>query len=35
MYGERVIIIANHRTRIDWMFLWCFAARYGFLRSLR
>ena len=24
---EAALIICNHRTRIDWMFLWCLAVR--------
>uniref|UniRef100_A0A9J8CYJ7 Lysocardiolipin acyltransferase 1 n=1 Tax=Cyprinus carpio carpio TaxID=630221 RepID=A0A9J8CYJ7_CYPCA len=30
--GERSVIIMNHRTRLDWMFLWCCLLRYSFLR---
>lgn len=33
--GERVLIISNHRTRIDWTFLWCFAARLRLVTSYR
>ena len=33
--GERALIISNHRTRIDWLFLWCFAARLKMLSSYR
>ena len=25
------IIIANHRTRLDWVFIWCLLARYNML----
>lgn len=30
--GERSVIIMNHRTRLDWMFLWCCLLRYSYLR---
>ncbi|KAL6069296.1 hypothetical protein STEG23_005522, partial [Scotinomys teguina] len=30
--GERSIIIMNHRTRVDWMFLWNCLMRYSYLR---
>ncbi|XP_062981674.1 lysocardiolipin acyltransferase 1-like [Elgaria multicarinata webbii] len=30
--GERSVIIMNHRTRIDWMFLWNYLLRYSYLR---
>ncbi|XP_046874363.1 lysocardiolipin acyltransferase 1 [Hypomesus transpacificus] len=30
--GERSVIIMNHRTRLDWMFLWCYLLRYSYLR---
>lgn len=33
--GDRVLILSNHRTRIDWMFLWCWAARLDLLSSYR
>jgi len=33
--GDRVLILSNHRTRIDWMFLWCWAARFDLLSSYR
>lgn len=33
--GEQVLIITNHRTRIDWLFLWCLAARIQLLPSYR
>lgn len=33
--GERVLMISNHRTRIDWMFLWCLAARLQLISSYR
>lgn len=32
---EQVLIISNHRTRIDWMFLWCLVARMRLLPSYR
>jgi len=25
--GEPALIVCNHRTRIDWMFIWCLCAR--------
>ncbi|XP_049640196.1 LOW QUALITY PROTEIN: lysocardiolipin acyltransferase 1 [Suncus etruscus] len=30
--GERSVIIMNHRTRMDWMFLWNCLVRYSYLR---
>ncbi|XP_035759531.1 lysocardiolipin acyltransferase 1 isoform X2 [Egretta garzetta] len=30
--GERSVIIMNHRTRMDWMFLWNCLLRYSYLR---
>ncbi|CAK6434940.1 unnamed protein product [Pipistrellus nathusii] len=30
--GERSVIIMNHRTRMDWMFLWNCMMRYSYLR---
>uniref|UniRef100_A0A6B2L9T6 Phospholipid/glycerol acyltransferase domain-containing protein n=1 Tax=Arcella intermedia TaxID=1963864 RepID=A0A6B2L9T6_9EUKA len=33
--GEKVLIISNHRTRLDWMFLWGFFLREGRLRNLK
>ncbi|XP_026795017.3 lysocardiolipin acyltransferase 1 [Pangasianodon hypophthalmus] len=30
--GERSVIIMNHRTRLDWMFLWCCLLRHSYLR---
>ncbi|XP_064350705.1 lysocardiolipin acyltransferase 1 isoform X3 [Camelus dromedarius] len=30
--GERSVIIMNHRTRMDWMFLWSCLMRYSYLR---
>jgi len=33
--GDQVLILSNHRTRIDWMFLWCWAARIDLLSSYR
>ncbi|MQM05666.1 hypothetical protein Taro_038483 [Colocasia esculenta] len=32
---ERVLIMANHRTEVDWMYLWCLAARKGRLGYVR
>ncbi|XP_015572804.2 probable 1-acyl-sn-glycerol-3-phosphate acyltransferase 4 isoform X1 [Ricinus communis] len=32
---ERVLIIANHRTEVDWMYLWDLALRKGFLGSIK
>ncbi|KAM6459945.1 lysocardiolipin acyltransferase 1 [Liasis olivaceus] len=29
---ERSVIIMNHRTRMDWMFLWSCLLRYSYLR---
>ncbi|GLE04984.1 hypothetical protein PINS_up013968 [Pythium insidiosum] len=33
--GERALWIANHRTRIDWMLLWCLAIRTHSLAQLK
>ncbi|XP_072356724.1 lysocardiolipin acyltransferase 1-like [Scyliorhinus torazame] len=30
--GERTVIIMNHRTRLDWMYLWNCLLRYSYLR---
>jgi lysocardiolipin and lysophospholipid acyltransferase len=32
---ERALVIANHRTRVDWMFHWCLLARLGQLGALK
>uniref|UniRef100_A0A4W5PPZ2 Lysocardiolipin acyltransferase 1 n=1 Tax=Hucho hucho TaxID=62062 RepID=A0A4W5PPZ2_9TELE len=34
VFGVKVhsVIIMNHRTRLDWMFLWCCLLRYSYLR---
>ncbi|XP_050213322.1 probable 1-acyl-sn-glycerol-3-phosphate acyltransferase 4 [Mercurialis annua] len=32
---ERVLLIANHRTEVDWMYLWNLALRKGFLGSMK
>lgn len=32
---ERVLILANHRTEVDWMYLWDLAARKGRLGYIR
>ncbi|KAL8153974.1 hypothetical protein V2J09_011734, partial [Rumex salicifolius] len=32
---ERVLIIANHRTEVDWMYLWNFALRKGRLGHIK
>jgi len=29
--GEVAVMISNHRTRLDWMFLWSFIAEWGSL----
>ncbi|XP_029568433.1 lysocardiolipin acyltransferase 1-like [Salmo trutta] len=29
--GEHSVIIMNHRTHLDWMFLWCCLLRYSYL----
>eukprot|EP01004_Peranema_trichophorum_P005411 NODE_4270_length_1196_cov_42.374651_g3768_i0.p1 GENE.NODE_4270_length_1196_cov_42.374651_g3768_i0~~NODE_4270_length_1196_cov_42.374651_g3768_i0.p1 ORF type:complete len:374 (+),score=32.26 NODE_4270_length_1196_cov_42.374651_g3768_i0:143-1123(+) len=33
--GEKALIISNHRTRIDWMLLWCLFSRASWLSSLK
>lgn len=30
--GEHSVIIMNHRTHLDWMFLWFCLLRYSYLR---
>ncbi|XP_072404805.1 lysocardiolipin acyltransferase 1-like [Chiloscyllium punctatum] len=30
--GERSVIIMNHRTRLDWMYMWNCLLRYSYLR---
>ena len=32
---RRVLIICNHNNRLDWMFLWCLAARVGLCSTLK
>eukprot|EP00611_Tribonema_gayanum_P006740 TRINITY_DN1604_c1_g2_i2.p1 TRINITY_DN1604_c1_g2~~TRINITY_DN1604_c1_g2_i2.p1 ORF type:complete len:468 (-),score=108.32 TRINITY_DN1604_c1_g2_i2:35-1258(-) len=32
---ERALILSNHRTRVDWMFIWCLCARTHQLAQLR
>ncbi|CAN0922101.1 Probable 1-acyl-sn-glycerol-3-phosphate acyltransferase 4 [Linum grandiflorum] len=32
---ERVLVIANHRTEVDWMYLWNLALRKGCLGSIK
>ncbi|XP_031125804.1 probable 1-acyl-sn-glycerol-3-phosphate acyltransferase 5 [Ipomoea triloba] len=32
---ERVLLIANHRTEVDWMYLWDLALRKGCVGSIR
>ena len=32
MLTSPCVIIMNHRTRFDWLFLWCFLMRRGSLR---
>jgi len=29
------LIIMNHRTRLDWMFFWCYLVRMGYLPNLK
>ena len=29
------LLIMNHRTRFDWMFLWCYLVRMGDLKKLK
>ena len=33
--NEHALIIANHHTRIDWMFVWCLCARTRRLSTFR
>lgn len=32
---ERVLLFANHRTEVDWMYLWDFALRKGRLQCIK
>ncbi|XP_027355747.1 probable 1-acyl-sn-glycerol-3-phosphate acyltransferase 5 isoform X2 [Abrus precatorius] len=32
---ERILLIANHRTEVDWMYLWDFALRKGCLGYIK
>ena len=32
---KRVLVICNHNCRLDWMFIWCLAARVGLLSTLK
>lgn len=34
-FGEAALIICNHRTRVDWMFLWVLCLRQGQLSGLK
>ncbi|CAM9850945.1 unnamed protein product [Pylaiella littoralis] len=34
-FGEVALIICNHRTRVDWMFLWILCLRQGQLSGLK
>jgi len=29
------LLIMNHRTRFDWMFLWCYLVRMGDLQNIK
>jgi len=33
--SDRVVLICNHRTRLDWMFLWAFLGRFGRLQNFK
>ncbi|KAL5704875.1 1-acylglycerol-3-phosphate O-acyltransferase [Ranunculus cassubicifolius] len=33
--GERALLIANHRTEVDWMYLWDLALRKGRLGAIK
>lgn len=33
--GETALIICNHRTRVDWMYLWVLCLRQGQLSGLK
>ncbi|KAH7689732.1 1-acylglycerol-3-phosphate O-acyltransferase protein [Dioscorea alata] len=32
---ERILLLANHRTEVDWMYLWDLALRKGFLGHIK
>ncbi|EKX36980.1 hypothetical protein GUITHDRAFT_116847 [Guillardia theta CCMP2712] len=34
-YAEPAMIVCNHRTRIDWMFMWCLCLRLGLLNCMK
>ena len=34
-FGEPALVICNHRTRVDWVFLWCLCLRQGQLSGLK
>lgn len=34
-FGETALIICNHRTRVDWMYLWVLCLRQGQLSGLK
>jgi lysocardiolipin and lysophospholipid acyltransferase len=33
--NDRSLIIMNHRTRLDWMFLWAWMLRFGRLKHMK
>ncbi|CAF2894485.1 unnamed protein product [Rotaria sp. Silwood2] len=33
--GKRSLIILNHRTRLDWMFIWMLHSRFKILKQLK
>lgn len=33
--GEHILLIANHRTEVDWMYLWDLALRKGSIGCIR
>ena len=32
---DRVLLIANHRTRVDWLYLFLYVGRFGSLSHLK
>ncbi|CAM6094982.1 unnamed protein product [Calypogeia fissa] len=34
-YGERVMVMCNHRTEVDWMYIWNLALRKGRIGSCK
>jgi 1-acyl-sn-glycerol-3-phosphate acyltransferase len=35
VHAERALVICNHRTRLDWLFLWLWFFRFGQIEQLK